>query len=133
MNNIREHLSIGTWNMKCNFAIAGEYLKKLKSHAQVILIQEHGLFPCEIPKLQTCLKGYDGIGIHSAQLKDSEIGKRRGVGGCGILWDKNLSFKVKRHTFEKVDRICMLELNLPSTNGKTEIEYAYLLAHNFFI
>ena len=113
MANSKNQLSIGTWNMKCNFEIAGNYLGKLKSHAQIILIQEHGLFPCEIPKLRTCLKGYDGIGIHSAQLKDSEIGKRRGIGGCGILWDKNLSFKVKRHIFEKYDRLCMVELNLP--------------------
>ena len=112
-NIIKNYLSLATWNMKCNFEIAGEYLKKLKSQAKIILIQEHGLFSCEIPKLRTVLKGYDGIGVHSTQLMDTELGKRKGIGGCAILWDKNLSYKVKRHIFDKHDRMCMLELNMP--------------------
>ena len=104
-------LSLATWNMKCNFEISKTYLKTLSSHAEIILIQEHGLYPCQIPKLRTVLKDYEGFGKPSSQLRDEDVGKQ-GIGGCGILWRKSMSYKVKRHLQEGTDRICVIELIL---------------------
>ena len=104
-------LSIGTWNMHCNFDISGEYLKTLSKRAQIIVIQEHGLYPCEIYKMNSILKGYCGDGKPSNIMKDEDFGNRR-VGGCGILWEKSLQFKVVRHPKEGSDRIYLIELKL---------------------
>mgnify|MGYP000927397514 CR=1 FL=1 len=46
-----EQLTLATWNMRCDFEISSSYMKELSESAQFILIQEHGLFPCEIYKL----------------------------------------------------------------------------------
>ena len=109
-----EELSVGTYNMHCNFDISGEYLKTLSRKAQIIAVQEHGLFPCEMYKLEKCtiLKGFCGTGKPSAQLSDDEFEGRQRIGGCGILWKKSLQFKVVRHPKEGSDRVCMIELKL---------------------
>ena len=109
---LNKYLSLATWNMKCNFDISKKYLKALSLQADVILIQEHGLFPCQIPKLGTVLKDYDGFGRASSQLKDQDVGNKQGIGGCGILWRKSMCYKVKRHLNEGSDRICVIELIL---------------------
>ena len=98
--------------MKCNFDIAKPYLKHLSTQSSIIVLQEHGLFPCQIPKLRSVLNDYDGVGKPSAQLSDSDVGRRYGIGGCGILWRKSLGYKVKRYQNEGSDRICMIELIL---------------------
>ena len=107
LNNL---LSISSWNMKCNFNISKPYLKHLSTKSNIIVVQEHGLFPSQIPKLRNILNDYDGIGKASVQLTDSDIGSRNGVGGCGILWKKSLGYKVKRYMNEGSDRICMIEV-----------------------
>ena len=106
----QKFLGVATWNLHCEFGISKTYMKYLSSKASIIAIQEHGLFKCELPKLRTFLKGYDGFGKSSARLCDNDFGKRRGIGGCGLLWNKELGFKVKRHLKEGSDRICMIEL-----------------------
>ena len=108
----KECLSLATWNMRCNFEISGKYLKHLSNHAQIIVFQEHGLFPCEIPQIDSILKGYTGVGVSSAQLSDIDLGEHKRVGGCVILWKKSLLYKVIRHPREGSDRICVIELKL---------------------
>ena len=105
-------MSIASWNMHCNFDVADDYLKTLSSKAQIIVIQEHGLFPCEIYKLDTVLHNYHGTGKASAKLDDKDIGKRQRIGGCGILWSKSIKFKVIQHPKEGSDRVCLIELKL---------------------
>ena len=112
--NVHKNLSLATWNVHCELDVSKTYLNHLSSKASIIAIQEHGLFNCELPKLRTILKGYDGFGKSSTRLCDDEMGKRRGIGGCGLLWNKDLGFKVKRHLKEGSDRICMIELSLNS-------------------
>ena len=110
--NTYEPLSLATWNMRCEFDISSKYAEELSKSAHFITIQEHGLFPCEMPKLETYIKGYTGIGKPSRQLVDTEIDKRKRVGGCAILWRKTLQYKVIRYPKEGSDRICMVELKI---------------------
>ena len=105
-------LSIASWNMHCNYDISGDYLRKLSNKAHIIAVQEHGLFPCEMYKLDTVLPNYHGTGKPSAQLSDDDIDRRQRIGGCGLLWSKSLKFKVIQHPKEGSDRICLIEMKL---------------------
>ena len=81
--NCSQNLSLSTWNQRCEFEISKTYLKHLAAKSTIIAVQEHGLFKCELLKLRTVLKGYDGFGKSSARLSNDGILNRKGIGGCG--------------------------------------------------
>ena len=106
------NLSIAAWNMRCSFDIAQTYLQQLGDKADIIAVSEHGLFPCELNKLEHVLNDYASLSKASAQLSDANFGDRAGIGGCAILWNtKRLNCKVKPHPDVGSDRICMIEIN----------------------
>lgn len=105
-------LSIAAWNMNCNLDIAKPYLTKISTTADIIAVSEHGLFPCELHKLDTILPGYSALGKSSRILSDQNFGHIRGTGGCAILWDsKKLNYKVRIMPELGSDRMCVIELS----------------------
>ena len=105
-------LRIACWNLNCNADIADDYLRELASDADIIAISEHGYFPCELYKMNCKIPGYKSFAKASAQLKDIDMGHRRGIGGCAILWNASiLDYKVKPIEHLGSDRMAVLELN----------------------
>ena len=59
---IQNHsLGIAAWNVRCNLACAGPYLQILSKEAEFIAISEHGLYPCEMNKLNESIPGYRAL------------------------------------------------------------------------
>ena len=115
--NIPNNLSFAAWNMRCCFDTSKSYMRHLADKADIIAVSEHGLFPCELHKLDSLVHGYTSIAKASAQLSDNDFGARRGIGGCAIIWNKNrLNCKVKPYPDVGSDRICMVEIILNDLN-----------------
>ena len=106
-------LSIASWNINCRLASAKPYLNELSKKADIIAVSEHGLFNCEMYKLESMIPGYASFGRASVQLSDDEFGMRNGIGGVAILWNsEKLSCKVRPLPKLGNDRICAIEINL---------------------
>ena len=73
--------------MNCNFDIAKPYLMKLSQTVDIIAILEHGLYPCELDKLDNILPCYKVLGKSSKILTDANFRDIKGLGGCAILWN----------------------------------------------
>ena len=106
------NLSIAAWNMRCMFDISKPYMQHLARKADIIAISEHGLYPCELYKLESILQNYTCLAKPSAQLSDENFMSKKGIGGCAILWNKkSLTCKVKPHYDVGDDRICLTEIH----------------------
>ena len=116
-NSIQNHsLGIAGWNVRWNLACAGPYLQVLSIEAEYIAISEHGLYPCEMNKLNESIPGYRALAKASRQLKDEDFGHKRGYGGCAILWSEKLSNRVRPMPNLGSDRICVLQVTTSECN-----------------
>ena len=105
-------LNIAAWNVNCNTEIANCYLNELASTADFIALSEHGLFPCELEKLNSIIPGYTSFAKSSSQLSDNDFGYKRRIGGCAILWnERKFRYKVKPNLTLGSDRILVVELH----------------------
>ena len=115
--HIQNHsLGIVAWNVRCNLACAGPYLQVLSKEAEFIAISEHGLYPCEMNKLNESIPGYIALAKASRQLKDEDFGHKRGHGGCAILWSEKLNNRVRPMPNLGSDRICVLQVTTSECN-----------------
>ena len=106
-------LNIAAWNVNCNTEISGNYLNHLANDSDFIALSEHGLFPCELYKLNDIIPGYKSCAKSSAQLNDKDFGHRRRMGGCAILWNESkFKYKVKPTPSLGSDRIVVVELHI---------------------
>ena len=48
----------------------------------------------------------------SSRISDEEFGKRRGTGGCAIMWHNTLSNNVRALYNDGTDRMCVLQVKL---------------------
>ena len=103
-------LTITAWNMHCMYNIAKPYVRKLQQDCDILVISEHGLFPCEVYKFNVDFPEYDCTVKTSAHITDREFGHRPGIGGCAIMWKKSLSHLVKPMDIENTDRIVGIKL-----------------------
>ena len=102
---------ISTWNCM-GFSCSEAYLKHLSSHSDIILLQEHWLWPFKLQKLSSAIDGYSAFGVSDSRLCDTST-LHRGCGGVAFLWRKSLS--VTPVTLNvRSDRVCATELSLTS-------------------
>ena len=84
--------------------------------ANIIVLNEHGLFPCQLNKLDQIHTDFTGFGKASRVLYDVDLGSRMGCGGVAILWHKSLSSYMQPMPEYGTDRICVTKVNLGSDN-----------------
>ena len=102
-------LNIMSWNCR-GLGTSEPYLRFLSDSADIILIQEHWLWPYELHKFSSILSNFSGMGKADDRLTDtSEL--QRGCGGVGIMWRKSLNVSVTTSP-TKSDRICCIEVPL---------------------
>ena len=87
-------------------------MKHLSNQSDIILLQEHWLWPFELQKLSSVIDSFSAFGVSDSRLCESST-LHRGCGGVAILWRKSLS--VTPVTLSVSDRICATEL--PLMNG----------------
>ena len=115
LNQPHESVTITTWNCR-GLSISEPYLKSISESSDIILIQEHWLWPYEMHKLSSVLCSYSANGMCDKRL-DENSALKRGCGGVGIPWKKSMNASpVPLHL--STDRICAISLKLNETNAK---------------
>ena len=81
---------IASYNCK-NLNTSKHAIDKLSQNYDIILLQEHWLFDCQLHKLKEFHENYSGVG----KAVDSDdpilpVQMPRGYGGVGILWKKDI-------------------------------------------
>ena len=82
------------------------YLNALVKSVDIILIQEHWLWPYELCKLSSYLPRFKSVGKSDRRLTDL-ADFRRGCGGVGILWRESLNVDISRKTTQNHRIICI--------------------------
>ena len=83
-------------------------INKMCNESQIILLQEHWLYPDELQLISQLNPNFSGFGISSMCLDDKFI-TGRPHGGIGILWGKSLSQSTNIIKYEDT-RILGLEI-----------------------
>ena len=112
--NMDDKLKIYAWNMNCAIATAGSYLNVLMESSDIIALSEHGLYNCELYKLNFVNEDFMSMAKSSANLNDEQFGVRRGYGGCAILWHKLLGNYVRPLPEYGSDRMCVIQESFPN-------------------
>ena len=121
-------LKISTWNCR-GIQNASPYLHQLiKDGSDIITINEHWLWPCQLCSLQNIHPDYDALGVSDHRLNEhSEL--VRGCGGVGIIWKKSL--QVSPITNIHSDRICAIRVSLsqPSCSSENSCKSSVKIDH----
>lgn len=107
-------VSVATWNCR-GFQNSKPYIVDLiKSGVDIIILQEHWLWPFELSTLDSVHPQYDFTAISDKQVHASS-NLVRGCGGIAIFWNKALPC----FPISALDRVCGVRL-LPSTRGHSK-------------
>ena len=99
-------LTISSWNYR-GLKFSAPYLQVLSNMSDIILLQEHWLWPFELHSLSSVLCGFSSHG--SCDNESSDL--QRGCGGVGILWKESIAAH-PIHLNTDCDRICAIALPL---------------------
>ena len=103
-------LRISGVNCRRDVELMKPYIYFLATFSDVIVLSEHAFYPCEMRKLNEIHADFMGIGVTSKELKDEDLGVKRGHGGCAVLWRKNLSSNIARGNIKiNSDRLCAVQ------------------------
>ena len=72
-SNMTNKLTITAWNMRCMFPVDGPYLNTILSGTNVLVLSEHGLYPCELYKLNNVNLEYISMAKSSRQLSENNF------------------------------------------------------------
>ena len=117
--NVTDHnsVSIVTWNCR-GLHNAKPYIADLiESEVDIIILQEHWLWPFELSTLGSIHPQYDFTAISDKRLHASSD-LTRGCGGVAILWNKALTC-IPISVLDS-DRVCGVRLLLPSVKGQAQ-------------
>ena len=106
-HNLKESISVSSWNLGCRFECAGPYLHKIMNKSDIVVLNEHGLYECELYKLDHIHPHFTALGKSSHRLKNVDHGKKFGHGGCAILWHQSLNCRIEPMPDIGSDRICV--------------------------
>jgi len=109
MEDTPNNITITSWNTK-GFSRAVPYLAHLMSSSDIMVIQEHHLYPCELNKIHSIDDQFDALCRSSARLDNISVYDRMGHGGIAILWRRTLSHCVQPQVNLCTDRICVTKL-----------------------
>lgn len=110
-----DELRISSWNCR-GFNCSEAYLKHLSHQSDIILLQEHWLWPFQLQKLSSAIDGFSAFGVSDSRLCETS-NLHRGCGGVAFLWRKSLSVTPVTLNVGS-DRLCATEL--PLTCGRVE-------------
>ena len=130
-------LQISSYNCKSFKRNIGG-ISRLCDSSDIVFLQEHWLFPSDLPSLNNVHKDFMSFGISSMDLSDGLI-LGRPFGGLAVLWKNNLAPFVKPISFDdnriiglecKIDdlKILLLGVYLPYDTKKNFDQYVYYLA-----
>ena len=104
-NCTQKELNIISFNCK-NIKTCSEMFQDSFKDIDLILLQEHWLFTCELHLLNELHNDYIGIGKAVDQLNPlPPVRLPRGYGGVGILWHRRIDHLVTSHTIVKVFKL----------------------------
>ena len=103
---------ISSWNMQCKFRSGNLYAKKLCDSSDFVALSEHGLYKCELNKLEKIHPNFMGFGKEDKHLKDENFGKAKGYNGCALIWKKSLNNRITRLPELGSDRICVARFKM---------------------
>lgn len=105
-------IKIVTWNCR-GLHNSIPYIQLLISNdVDVIILQEHWLWPFEHNHLQSISNHYSFTAVYDSRLNSSSD-LHRGCGGVAILWKKNLNAAPFHHL--QSDRLCAIKIPLPNS------------------
>ena len=88
--SIYSTIKITTWNCR-GLSTTGPYLEELAKVSDIIVLEEHWLWPYSLHKLDSLLDGFSAFGCSDKRLAEgSSLSLNRGCGGVAILWRKHL-------------------------------------------
>ena len=108
----RNNITFKAWNMQCKFRTAKVYAKELCSSSDFLAVSEHGLYECEVTKLENIHRDYMGFGKSDKNLKNENFGKVKGYNGCGLLWRSSLNNRIIKLPELGSDRMCVVKMKL---------------------
>jgi exonuclease III len=102
------------WNIR-GLSSGLPYLKQLMKTADIVAVSEHGLYNCELWKLDQVDSNFHVTAKACKVLSDRECNKKVGHSGAALFWRKTLSQFVKPVLDIQSDRICAIEIMIPHT------------------
>ena len=112
-----KHVKIATWNCRGLHNSKPYILDLIESGVYIIVLQEHWLWPFELPSLSSIHSQYDFTAVSDKRLHASS-NLERGCGGVAIIWNKALTC-IPISALDS-DRVCGVRLLLPSTRGHSQ-------------
>ena len=112
--NVEKSLTFFTWNMRANFSISKPYLAKYAYGCDFVCLNDHGLYESELYKVEDLYSDYTCLAKSSKHLQAINLGNKRGIGGCALLWKKSLDCSIKPLPGKGTDRICVVQLTIDS-------------------
>lgn len=109
-------ISYVAWNMR-SFSSGLTYLKGLMGTADFVAISEHGLFNCQLWKLNEVSTQFCVTAKACKTLCDERCGVTFGHSGVALFWRASLSQYVRPLNNIQSDRICAVELTIPGTRS----------------
>ena len=102
-------LQVGSYNCKSlKRNVVG--IRKLCEVSDIVFLQEHWLFPCDLPLLNNVHNEFTSYGVSSIDSSDRVI-VGRPFGGVAVLWHNRLAPLVRPVCFDD-DRIIGLECDI---------------------
>lgn len=105
-------LRITAWNMR-GFVSSKSYLYNLTMNNDVIVLNEHHLYDCDLHKLDTVNDNFTCFARCSTDLDVFNYGKIPGHCGIAIMWRKCLSNIIRPLPKIGSDRVCAIEVCAP--------------------
>lgn len=99
------------WNMR-SLQSGSPYLKELMLSNDIIAVSEHGLYNCQLWKVNELHCQFNSIAKSCKTLNDNDCGTKVGHSGVALLWRHGLDQYIKPIAVDS-DRICAVELCLP--------------------
>ena len=106
-----ERLRITAWNLR-GLTSASIYLKKLFAETDILVLNEHNLYQCDLHKLELLHSEFTCLAKSSRDLNTSNYGKVVGHSGVAVLWRKCLSASICPLPNLGSDRICVIEISM---------------------
>ena len=109
---------ISSWNCR-GLSCSEAYLEYLSNQPDIILLQEHWLWPFELHKLSSIIDGFCAVGVSDSRLHETST-LHRDCGGVAFLWRKSLPITAVTLNVRS-DHLCATELPLTSRSIECDI------------
>ena len=96
--------------MRCRFNTSLVYFHEIIFTYDIVCVSEHGLFKCELKKLQHLHPDFMCHPMASKHLNDDNFGRGTiGIGGTAIFWRKSFGSRVRVMNDLCSDRFCVIQ------------------------